>query len=756
MPVEGDMAEDVPFGELLRRMRIAADLTLDGLAAASGVSDRAISDMERGVSLRPRARTVEAIADGLGVTGPDREALLAAARTTTPATPAHQLPAPRQVTDFAGRDAELAQVREWTSDGGVVVVSGDAGVGKTTFAVRAVRPSLFVDLRGLDAKPLSAAALLARLIRALDPGVRIIPRDIAEASTLWRTMIGGQSLVIVLDNASSEEQVRPALPAGGPAVVLVTSRRTLGGLDGVRRLRLEPLPEADAVTLLASILGPAAATGEELRRIAELCVNIPLALRIAGNRLAGRPGWTAGHLIARLAEQERRLDTLTAGDVRVRAAFDLSYQQLSGVSRRLFRRLALVPGPSTGPELASVLVGEPVLVTEEALDDLTDLSLLQQRPDGRFEFHDLLRLYADGELQREESPDDRAAAERRRDEWLLDTVIVAGRHFEPDFGPGRAGVAEVVALDSREQAEDWLRAEADNWLPALRATAEAGRHERVVDVAESLHWFSDFWYSWTGWEDVFTLSVTATEHLGDDRLRAIHEGYLTWVYVIVQGRLAEGLSHARLAVEHAVRAGDRTQIGWARYYLAGAYERLAQFPDALSEARAAVEDFRAVQDREGLPNALLQSARIAAVAGSLDGAAELYREVVTLVRDPATAPPPHIADFAEATAYGLLADLEEAAGRGPEAVEAATRQLEVRERLHKDPVALMPSLVFRARLHAKFGNPEAARADLNTVRETQSQAGAEVTWKADLQDRIDELERELAGRDDAAEPRLRS
>ncbi|MCY1136758.1 helix-turn-helix domain-containing protein [Actinoplanes sp. Pm04-4] len=753
------MAEDVPFGELLRRMRIAADLTLDGLAAASGVSDRAISDMERGVSLRPRARTVEAIADGLGVTGADREALLTAARgarATTAATPAHQLPAPRQVTDFAGRDAELAQVREWTAGGGVVVISGDAGVGKTTFAVRAVRPTLFVDLRGLDAKPLSAAALLARLIRALDPGVRIIPRDIAEASTLWRTMIGGRPLVIVLDNASSEDQVRPALPPDGPAVVLVTSRRTLSGLDDVRRLRLEPLPETDAVTLLASILGPAAATDEELRRIAELCVNIPLALRIAGNRLAGRPGWTAGHLIARLAEQERRLDTLTAGDVRVRAAFDLSYQQLAGPARRLFRRLALVPGPSTGPELASVLVAEPVPVTEDALDDLADLSLLQQRPDGRFEFHDLLRLYADGELQREEDPAERAAAARRRDEWLLDTVIVAGRHFEPGFGPGRAGVAEVVALDSREEAEDWLRAEADNWLPALRAAAEAGRHERVVDVAESLHWFSDFWFSWTGWEDVFTLSVTATRHLGDDRLRAIHEGYLTWVYVIVQGRLAEGLSHARLAVEHAVRAGDRTQIGWARYYLAGAYERAGQSPEALREARAAVEDFRSVNEREGLPNALLQSARIAAGAGSLDGAAELYREVLTLVRDPATAPPPHIADFAEATAYGLLADLEEAAGRGPEAIEAATRQLEVRERLHKDPVALMPSLVFRARLHAKFGNSEAARADLNTVRETQSQAGAEVTWKADLQDRIDELERELAGRDDATEPRLRS
>ncbi|MFC3741600.1 helix-turn-helix domain-containing protein [Paractinoplanes deccanensis] len=729
------MAGDVPFGVLLRRLRVGAGLTLEQLAEASGVTDRAISDMERGVSLRPRARTVAALADGLGAAGEDRESLLAAARAGRGAVAGTRLPPPRQVADFTGRGAELAQVARWAAgDRAVVVVSGDAGVGKTSFAIRAAHAwpaeeQLFVDLRGLDEKPQTAAAVLGRLIRAVDPDRRSVPPEADEASALWQTLIGGRRLVVVLDNAIAEAQVRPVLPARGPAVVVVTSRRSLSGLEDVHRLRLDPLPEADSVTLLDGILRREAASPEQLRHIARLCANIPLALRIAGNRLVSRPEWTADDLITRLA----------AGDPQVKAAFDLSYQQLSEVARRLFRRLALVPGTSTGPELAAVLAEEPLLATEDALDELVDLSLLQQRPDGRLDFHDLLRLYAGQALDREEAAADRAAAKRRRDAWLLDTATVAGRHFEPDYGPGRAGAAELVDFRSPGRAGDWLRAEAENWLAALRAAPD----RRVVDVAESLHWYSDSWFAWPGWEEVFTLSSAAAERLGDDRLRAIHEGYLTWVYLVAQHRAGKGLEHARRAFTAAVRSGDRRQIGWAQYYVAWALRLLERDPEAVEHIRAAVREFRATGDREGVPNGLLMWADLLVRQGEPDEGAVLFREIIATVRDPATAPPPHIAGYAEATASQVLADIEAGAGRWPEALEAATRQVEIRGRQGDNPGAMVRALALRAYILVEIGDHEQARADLAALDAMRDRAGDQVRRPGPLRDRIELIERAL-------------
>ncbi|WP_179855088.1 helix-turn-helix domain-containing protein [Paractinoplanes atraurantiacus] len=756
------MADDDAFGVLLRRFRASADLTIEQLAEASGVSDRSISDMERGVSRRPRPRTVEALADGLDLGEADREALLTSARegrNAPPAAPANKSPLPRQVADFTGRAAELAAVARWAdqandrSPAPVVAISGTAGVGKTTFAVRAaqtwpIEEQLFVDLRGLDAKPLSPLTVLSRLIRAVSPAVRAVPRDVDESSALWHSLIRGRRVVIVLDNAISESQVRPVLPPHGPAVVLVTSRRSLSGLEDVHRLRLDPMPEADATALLGGIVERSGASEPQLRRIAELCVHIPLALRIAGNRLVSRPGWTADDLIARLAAQERRLDALAAGDLQIKAAFDLSYQQLSGVTRRLFRRLALVPGSSTGAELAAVLVEEPLMVTEDALDDLIELSLLQQRPDGRFDFHDLLRLYASSALDREESAADRAAAVRRRDDWLLDTVIVAGRHFEPDYGPGKAGTTEVIELTSTAEASDWLRAEAENWVPALHTAAADGADQRVIDVAEALHWFGDSWFMWAGWEDVYSLSAQAAERLGDDSLRAVHEGYLAWVYIATtQENLDAALSHAQVALECAVRTGDRRQIGWANYYVSWALKSQGRHAEQIGFSRAAVADFRAVGDLEGVPNALIQLGMAMIGNGDGDAAIPVFEEIIAVVHDPATAPPTHIARLAEHAALTFLTGIEEEAGRWANALRRADETIPVTALLPEPSGYMVKVLMHRAEINAELGDYEAARADLATMESLREATSNLVSRDHRLRERVEKLEHALAAHD---------
>ncbi|WP_127502449.1 helix-turn-helix domain-containing protein [Actinoplanes solisilvae] len=635
------MAEDVPFGVLLRRLRLAAGLTLEQLAQSSGVTDRAISDLERGVSRNPRLRTAEAVADGLKLDGRERAALLAAARrgrqSSTPVVSG--LPLPRRVADFTGRHSELAQVRAWTAGAGesspapVVVISGAPGVGKTSLAVQAAQvwpadEQLFVDLRGLDARPLAPATVLGRLIRAVSADQPAVPRDVDEATALWHTLIRGRRFVVVLDNAMTESQIRPVLPPHGPTVVLVTSRRALSGLEGVRRMRLDALPSDDAVRLLSAILDDAGtrSSPESLRRIAELCVNVPLALRIAGNRLLSRPGWTPDDLITRLTEEEQRLDALAAGDLEVKAAFTLSYQQLSPIAQRVFRRLALVPGTSTGVELAGVLAEETIPATEQALDELVELSLLQQRPDGRLEFHDLLRLYAGLELDREEDSAARVAAIRRRDAWLLDKVVDAGRLFPP----GPAGPPG--------QAFDWLKREAENWLPALRRAAREGDDQRVLDAAESLHWYSDRWPSWPHWVTVFTLSSRAAERLGDERLRAVHLGYLAWVHIVCLNQPDKALDHARNALDCAERCGDQRQIGWADFYAGWALTRRDRWPEALGYARRAVTRFRTTGD-PGLPSALLLQALAVQAIGPPDDAIPLIDEALAAVPSSGAAPP---------------------------------------------------------------------------------------------------------------------
>ncbi|GAA2888191.1 hypothetical protein Acy02nite_81620 [Actinoplanes cyaneus] len=390
------MAEDRTFGALLRQFRLAGDLTLPQLAAASGISDRAISDLERGVSRNPRARTVEALADGLGLGSDDRAALRAAARPVAGLVVASGLPLPRPVLDFTGRSAEQDRLARWAADrpSPPVVISGAPGIGKTALAVRAARACpadryFFIDLHGLDVAPPDPMTVLRRLLRAAVPGLRAVPGTVAEAAALWHARIREQRCVVILDNAAAESQIRPILPPGeGPAVVLITSRRALSGLDGVRRLFLDALPADDAAALLAAVIEDHdAASDDDVRRIAQLCGNLPLALRIAGNRLLSRPGWTPRDLLGRLVAAERRLDSLVAGDLELKAAFHLSYRQTSGRARRVLHRLATT--------------GEPGLTLARertAVDELVELSLVRRRPDGGLEIPELLRLYAGAEL----------------------------------------------------------------------------------------------------------------------------------------------------------------------------------------------------------------------------------------------------------------------------------------------------------------------------------------------------------------------
>ncbi|MFK0173590.1 ATP-binding protein [Streptomyces sp. NPDC090306] len=705
------------LGPLLRGLRHAAGMTLEELAAASGVSDRAIGDMERGHSRGPQARTVRALADALRLGPEDADRLLAAARdgrrhVHREADRGRGLcDLPPAVPDIAGRARELAWLESGagTDDGSgrtVTIVSGGPGLGKTTLVVTAAHRVAdrfadgchYVNLRGLDARPLDPHDVLGRLLRALGVRERDLPADPDERPVLLRRLARERGALVILDNAADEAQLRPLLPGEGRSTFWVTSRRALTGIEHARRLTPGPLPTRAAAALLGTITArrPAGAReGEapaaDLERIADLCGGLPLALRIAGNRLASRPAWSAADLADRLAAEDRRLDRLTAGDLRVKSAFTLSYEQLTPAARLLFRRLSLVPGPDFDPALGAVLTSLDLDRAEQIMDELVELGLLNPGAGDRASFHDLVRLYAHQRLREEESAERREAARAAMNTWLLGTASTAGQWFEP--GPDPSADDALVPLRDQQAAEAWLRAESVNWLAALRDSAAAGEHRTVVDVAESMHWFSDRWAFWGHWHTVFELSRAAARSLGDPALEATHANYLSWAYRYCQRRFALGRATALEAAELARRAGDTVQEAWSLAYATHAGQTPEDHAESVPWSRRAIELFAAAGDKEAHPQALMALGRVLRHLGRNEEAVEVFRTTARAVSDPRTAPARHIADYTEMNALsGEAAALLEL-GRHEEAVAAADRALSLDSRVQ------VPALRGFASLH---------------------------------------------------------
>ncbi|MET8134706.1 NB-ARC domain-containing protein [Streptomyces sp. NPDC005251] len=648
---------------MLRGHRRASRWTLEQLAEVSGVSARTLSDMERGRSKGPQHRTVTALADALALEGEARRELLELARDGRLrdhwTRPSGLCELPRSVEDFTGRAAELAWMSELLhaeSSAGVGVVgliTGSAGLGKTTFAVRAahsVRQSfpdgvLFLDLFGMSQQPRGAGDALRVLLRALGVPDQQIPGDIQERASLYRSSLRDKRVLVVLDNAASEEQVRPLLQGGGASRTLITTRRLLAGLEGVRRLVLGPLPVPESLELLAGILGERSTSAGEsaLTRLAELCGGLPLALRIIGNRLVSRPEWDAAELAARLANEERRLDQFTAGDLKIAHAFGMSYEQLADPARRLFRRLAVIPGRDFGAALTAVAGALPIEDAWNALDDLVDLGLLQGSSAGRYRFHDLVRLFARERLQEEETPAGREAVTGRVESWLLRMATVSGRWFEPGYGPPGRSDPDLPVPSSEEEADWWLRVNVDNWLGAMQAAAGRGRHSLVLDCAESMHWFSERWVHSPHWHEVFALGAESAAALGDLAQQATQLNYLAWVHSVPPADPQAMLRYAAEALELATRGGAKAQIAWSHEYTAGALLLLGRSDEAIPLSLRAAETFKSLGDIDSYVQTLANVANCLRIEGRYAEALQQFRTGLALMADGGSGMTPSVA-----------------------------------------------------------------------------------------------------------------
>ena len=559
MPVSRAMTGHPQLKQLLRGHRLRADLTLEALAERSGISDRTISDIERGVSMAPHRRTILAVADALQLSRLDRDVFLAAAGES------RRIPggdgratdlAPHRVVDFTGRTGEVKAVVDRLSPTGddppkavpLVIICGAPGVGKTTVAVEALahdgarRPQmLFVQLGGLDAMPLPPLKVLQALLRQADPQ-HDAPTVLSTAATAWHAFTSTSPVAVLLDDAATEAQIRPVLGAGRGSAVVVTSRRSLAGLEGAGRITLGSLPATDSEELLRKIIPAQQALTGDIPELARLCDHNPLALRIAGNRLASQPQWTVEDYAERLRSEGKRLRVLVAGDLAVESAIALSYDNLDPPAQEVFRNLSLIDGPSFDATIAAAIgPGDPD-ATEESLDTLANLGLIAALRGNRFRIHDLLRLFAAACLRSEVPAADISARRSRLREWLLATAKAMGQRLMSD-----EAFADAPGATS-DDARAWLMTESEHWYAAFKAAASMGAFERVIELAEALHSFAEEWSGWGHWPELYKMFGAAAASVGDPAAQTRQLHYLARAQTLAGRTEAnDGAARARLA-----------------------------------------------------------------------------------------------------------------------------------------------------------------------------------------------------------------
>ncbi|WP_161594966.1 AfsR/SARP family transcriptional regulator [Verrucosispora sp. SN26_14.1] len=494
---------------------------------------------------------------------------------------------PREVPDFVGRAPAVenlvtATLCAGTSVSVVHLVDGMPGSGKTALALhvagrlaaRLPDAQLFIDLAGHDpATKVDPTTALATLLRQLGvPGGRI-PPELADRLVLWRRELTGRRVIVVLDNAADAEQVRPLLPTVPGSAVIVTSRRRITGLDVGPPVSLPAMDVAEGVALLASTAGAArvAAEPEAAVAVVEQCGHLPLAIRLAGSRLAHRPTWRVADLAALLAGNARRLDHLASGDRSVAGAFAASYEPLDADAKRLFRLLGVHPSTVFGAAIASAVSGLSLADTTEALDVLVDCHLIEEVEAGRYRMHDLIRQYAHELSMRHDSPDTRNAALAELLDLVLHLAFGVADDLESGFVRGQVSLGRPrrpdLLADVGTPAEEWMETERAN-LVSLVVRAREWRHHEQAWRLTRLLW--RFLYVRGYFDDIISThlhGLAAAELVEDDAAIAAMHNYLASAYVRT-GDYGDALQHVGAAVRIAERRGDLKNIGRYRNNLA--------------------------------------------------------------------------------------------------------------------------------------------------------------------------------------------
>jgi DNA-binding SARP family transcriptional activator/tetratricopeptide (TPR) repeat protein len=660
-----------------------------------------------------------------------------------------RLPVPRQlpaVTErFVGRAAELEALTGMLASAAVTApvaaISGPPGIGKTTLALRWAHLAasqfpdgqLYVNLRGFEAsgQPLPAATAIRDFLDALQVPAERIPAGLPAQTALYRSLLAGRRVLVVLDNARDAAQVRPLLPGMAGCLTVVTSRGRLPGLmaaDGARPVALKPLSRGEAADLLARSIGAERVTGDEdaAGEVIECCVRLPLAISVAAARAAARPGASLADMAAELRDARTRLDILDTrdGTSSMRTVYSWSYRQLSPPAARMFRLIGLHPGPDVGLPAAASMAGLAVAQGHPVLDELVQSSLLTENRPGRYSLHDLLRVYAAEEARAGEDAEDRRQALRR----LLDHYLASAhqaarcldRHREALELPAPAPGVTPERVAGHDEALAWCEGE---YAVLLRAIEAADSH-RFDRHAWQLYWclrafFTVRAHPYQG-RSAALIALAAASRAGDVLGQAQARHGLGATYTTM-GRYDDARPHYAAALGLYEALGDPVGQGRVHLDLGLSYEFRERHRDvfgatptrprqeedahadsALAHACRALELFRAAGHRAGEATACGAVGRSLALHGQAGQAIDYCERAVQMNHELRDA-------GAEAIALiGLSYSLHKA-GRYPDAVAASQRALDLSERI-RSPRLMSISLTHLGEAHRSAGDIPAARA----------------------------------------------
>ncbi|HEY6478901.1 MAG TPA: tetratricopeptide repeat protein [Streptosporangiaceae bacterium] len=656
---------ELSFAVLLRQLRGDARLTQEELAEAAALSPRSVSDLERGVNRTARKDTAILLAGALDLTGPAREAFVAAARgrgpaaevlaardeaaAGGPAAPAIRT-LPRDISSFTGRAADLARLLEALAGGGGTVaihaIDGMAGVGKTTFAVHAAHRlagsypdgQFFVPLHAHTPgqRPVDPADALASLLLMAGLTPQLVPPGLEARAARWRDHVAGRRVLLVLDDVTGHEQVEPLLPGAPGSLVLVTSRRRLTALEDARVLSIDTLTPADAAELLTRLAGrpglaPGAAAAAE---IARLCGYLPLAIRMLASQLRHHPARSAAKLADDLAAARDRLALMRAENLSVAAAFELSYRDLTASQQRLFGRLGLAPGPDVDAYGAAALDETGAETARGRLDELYDHHLVTEPVPGRYQLHDLLREYARTLAGAQDPADSRAAAGRLMSCYAhvaatasqhIGTWTTAGGRPPPGEPP-----ASAPRLATATEAAAWLEAERPNLLAAVGYTATA-MPAHAIALATAVGGFLRSRGHWDQAAAQYPAALSAARRAGDrpgqagalDELGLLQQ--LTGDYPAAAATLARA---ARLYQD----LGDRPSQAYALNHLGLVQQDTGDYPAAAASHRQALALGRAAGDPLAEAVSLTDLGMVQQLTGDYPAAAAGYERALALFR----------------------------------------------------------------------------------------------------------------------------
>ncbi|MFC0548483.1 AfsR/SARP family transcriptional regulator [Kutzneria chonburiensis] len=537
---------------------------------------------------------------------------LAAPEPETRVTP-RQLPT--TIGDFTGRDGLLDEIRRLVgAEAGlavpIVAISGRGGVGKSALAIHAAHElgqhfpdgHLYVDLHAPESDD-RTPALLARFLRALGVPATSVPDGAEERAELYRSRLADKRVLLVLDGVRDEAQVWPLLPGSPTCAVIATSRSRLSGVPGALCLDVGVFSPDGGLELLGRIIGAdrVQAEPEAAAELVALCDGLPLALRIAGARLASRAHWRIDGLVRRLRDEQRRLDELSHRGLEIRSNIGLTYQALPSVAQRLFRLFSLVQAPDSPAWVAAALLDVDLATAEDILDALVEAQAMEtvQYPDSphpRYRFHELIRAYAREQLLDVESTVDRdAALARMLGGWMALAEEAHRREYGGDYTVIH-GTAARWRLPAEVSAEiigtpmTWWDSERHALVAAVRQAAEAGMDELCWDLALT--------------------SVTLFEAKGyfdDWRETACH------------------------ALGASSEAGNRTGTAAAQYSLGTLHMFQTRTAEAANCFRAALMLFEAVGNMHGQALVLRNAAHVDGIRGDNEAMLAKYDEALEIM-----------------------------------------------------------------------------------------------------------------------------